>query len=145
MKLKIPDQHSDPIDNGVGMGEENKIVDSIQSTGSYQHVSINKEQIDIQDEMNKFAPQVHNNVITLSKQFAEPVGTLESNADVSMTSNSLWNRIAESSLGSGTMSFEDIQKTVMHIDKYADKDEDASAVMEEDLAMEMSENESLFK
>jgi len=43
------------------------------------------------------------------------------------------------------MSFEDIQKTVMHIDKYADKDEDASAAMEEDLAMEMSENESLFK
>jgi hypothetical protein len=128
------------------MGEETKAADSIISTGSYQHVIVDKEQIEIQDEMDKFAPQVHGNTITLKKKFAEPAGTLESNADVSMTSNSLCNRIAESSLGSGTMSFEDIQKTVMHIDKYSNKVDDSdNSTMEDELVAQINENDAVLK
>jgi hypothetical protein len=145
-KLKIPEDHSNPTDSGAGMGEETKAADSIISTGSYQHVIVDKEQIEIQDEMDKFAPQVHGNTITLKKKFAEPAGTLESNADVSMTSNSLCNRIAESSLGSGTMSFEDIQKTVMHIDKYSNKVDDSdNSTMEDELVAQINENDAVLK
>jgi len=89
MKLKIPEQHTAPEENTVGVGEEAKIADSIQSTESYQHVSIDKEQIDIQDEMDKFAPQVHGNTVNLKRELVEPTATVDTNADVSMTSNSL--------------------------------------------------------
>lgn len=143
MKLKIPEQHTNP-DSGVGMGDETKAADSIQSTGSYQHITVNKDEIEIQDGLNAYAPQVHGNTITLKKKFAEPAGTLESTADVSMTSNSLCNRIAESSLGSGTMSFEDIQKTVMHIDRNS-REDDASSTMEEDIENEINENNAILK
>lgn len=146
MKLNIPAESKQPIEGTAGVGEETKVSDSMQSTSSYQNIAVDKEQIDIQDEMNKFAPQVHGNTITLKKKFAEPAGTIESNADVSMTSNSLCNRIAESSLGSGTMSFEDIQKTVMHIDKNGNKDgEDANTNMEEELEAEFKENDPILK
>mmetsp|Transcript_13375 Transcript_13375/g.15006 ORF Transcript_13375/g.15006 Transcript_13375/m.15006 type:complete len:108 (+) Transcript_13375:386-709(+) len=44
------------------------------------------------------------------------------------------------------MSFEDIQKTVMHIDKnYKGDDESASSTMEDDLATEIGDNESFYK
>ncbi|CAI2365688.1 unnamed protein product [Moneuplotes crassus] len=144
MKLKIPEQHTTPEENVIGVGEEKKVADSIQSTDSYQHVVIDKEQIDIQDEMDKYAPTVHGNTFNLSRDFAEQSVPNTSTADVSMTSNSLCNRIAESSLGSGTMSFEDIQKTVMHIEKNYGNDTEASSTMEEEIASEIDENRSLF-
>lgn len=144
MKLKIPEQHTTPEENVIGVGEEKKVADSIQSTDAYQHVVIDKEQIDIQDEMNKYAPTVHGNTFNLSRDFAEQSVPNTSTADVSMTSNSLCNRIAESSLGSGTMSFEDIQKTVMHIEKNYGNDTEASSTMEEEIASEIDENRSLF-
>jgi hypothetical protein len=87
MKLKIPD--SQPTDSGVGLTEEAKVGDSRSTGSSYHNVVVDKESIEIQDEMDKFAPQVHGNTVTFKKKFAEPAGTLESNADVSMTSNSL--------------------------------------------------------
>lgn len=48
---------------------------------------------------------------------------------------------AKSSLGSGTMSFEDIQKTVMRIDK----DLPAGYNLEEELQAEVGEDDALFK
>jgi hypothetical protein len=137
MKLKIPEEHTTPMDSGMGVNEEEKASDSIQSTGSYQHVNIDKEQIEIDEEMTKYAQQVHNDKFKLSKKFTDPAGTLESNGDASMTSNSLCNRIAESSLGSGTMSFEDIQKTVMRIG--------IDDNLEEELQAEVGEDDALFK
>jgi hypothetical protein len=97
--------------------------------------------------MNKFAPQVQGNTITLKKKFVDGAGTLESNADVSMTSNSLWNRIAESSLGSGTMSLEDLQKTVMHIDSIVNKGKSDTDSTSGDIEMEseIKENDPILK
>lgn len=69
-KLKIPEDHSNPTESDMGMGEETKAADSIQSTGSYQHVIVDREQIDIQDGLNKFAPQVRDNTITLKSKNA---------------------------------------------------------------------------
>lgn len=44
------------------------------------------------------------------------------------------------------MSFEDIQKTVMHIDKNNKEEGDGpSSTLEEDLSTEISDNESFFK
>ena len=150
MKLKIPESTNEQIQNRIGMGEEAKAAESIQSTGSYQNIALEKEQIEIRDQMDKFAPQVLDNTVTLQKEFADPTGTLESNADVSMNStNSICNRIAESSLGlgSGTMSFEDIQKTVMHIGKNAKGGEgdDANSTMEDDIMTEINENNAVLK
>lgn len=48
---------------------------------------------------------------------------------------------AKSSLGSGTMSFEDLQKTVMRIDK----DLPAGYNLEEELQAEVGEDDALFK
>lgn len=47
---------------------------------------------------------------------------------------------AKSSLGSGTMSFEDIQKTVMRIDNSGENDN-----LEEELQAEVGEDDALFK
>ena len=89
LKLDIPDDNNKPIEEGAGVGEESKVGDSMQSNSSYQNIAVDKEQIDIEDDMDRFAPQVQGNTVTLKKKFAEPTGTLESNADFSMTSNSL--------------------------------------------------------
>jgi len=143
LKLKLPEDHTTPNFETAGVTEETKAADSMQSTSSYNPINVSEEQIDLQDEMNKFAPQVHGDTITLKKQFVEPSCTLDSNADVSMTSNSLCNKIAESSLGSGTMSFEDIiqiDKTVM---KNNDKQDNSN--LEEELESEFKENEAILK
>lgn len=118
MKLKIPEENNIPTDSAMGVGEETKADDSIQSTRSnirkqfcnilakfwiilflklfclsYDRLDIDKEQIEIDEEMTKYAQQVHNDKITLSKKFTDPSGTLESSGDASMTSSSLCSRI----------------------------------------------------
>ena len=63
-----------------------------------------------------------------------------------MTSNSLCNRIAESSLGSGTMSFEDLQKTVMHIDSIYNKTKGkADSATDIEMESEIKENDPILK
>ena len=64
LKLKITEEHKAPLDWGIGVGDESKAADSIQSNSSFQSILIDKEQIDILDEMNKFAPQVQGKLKT---------------------------------------------------------------------------------
>ena len=87
LKLKI-NEDSNHINELSGVGDEAKVVDSMSSS-TYSQIHVSQEQIELQDQMDKFAPQVKGDTITLTKKFVEPNETMDSLADVSMTSNSL--------------------------------------------------------
>ena len=87
LKLKI-NEESNHINALSGVGDEAKIIDSMSSS-TYSQIHVSQEQIELQDQMDKFAPQVKGDTITLTKTFVEPKETYDSMSDVSMTSNSL--------------------------------------------------------
>lgn len=89
LKLKLPDDHKAPqLSESAGVGEETKASDSMGSS-TYSQIHVSQAQIDLENDLDKFAPQVKGDTIVLTKKFVEPAATLDSNADVSMTSNSL--------------------------------------------------------
>ena len=105
--------------DSAGLSNSKGSVFDQSSKQSSVSISVSNDQVDLlQEEVNKYAPQVDDGTVKLNKQLGGPASTMESNGDASMNSNSLCNKIAESSLNNGTMSFEDmvqLDKTICKV------------------------------